>query len=115
MAKFARKILRLKTHHKIINGDSRQMIELPDNSVHLAITSPPYWQLKDYGASNQIGFHDSYENYINNLNLEVLQHDLTDTTYGIDDLPFPPSGQAFHSNLFFVLQKKIFTSISNSA
>jgi modification methylase len=45
------------------------MILLPDNSVHLAITSPPYWQLKDYGTENQIGFHDSYENYINNLNL----------------------------------------------
>jgi DNA modification methylase len=59
----------LKTHHKIINGDSRQMTELPDNSVHLIITSPPYWQLKDYGIENQIGFHDSYENYINNLNL----------------------------------------------
>jgi len=59
----------MKTHHKIINGDSRLMTELPDNSVHLAITSPPYWQLKDYGTENQIGFHDSYENYINNLNL----------------------------------------------
>jgi len=42
---------------------------LADNSVHLAITSPPYWQLKDYGTDDQIGFHDSYENYINNLNL----------------------------------------------
>ncbi len=59
----------MKTHHKIINGDSRQMNLLPDNSVHLAVTSPPYWQLKDYGTDNQIGFHDSYENYINNLNL----------------------------------------------
>jgi len=59
----------LKTHHTIINGDSRLMTELPNNSVHLAITSPPYWQLKDYGTDNQIGFHDSYENYINNLNL----------------------------------------------
>jgi len=62
-------IRQLKTHHKIINGDSRQMRELGDNSVHLAITSPPYWQLKDYGTDNQIGFHDSYESYINNLNL----------------------------------------------
>lgn len=42
---------------------------IPDKSVHLIITSPPYWQLKDYGAKNQIGFHDSYESYINNLNL----------------------------------------------
>lgn len=59
----------MKTHHKIINGDSRKMLDLPDKSVHLAITSPPYWQLKDYGTDNQIGFHDSYENYINHLNL----------------------------------------------
>lgn len=57
------------TWHKIINGDSRQMAELVDSSVHLVVTSPPYWQLKDYGADNQIGFNDSYENYINNLNL----------------------------------------------
>ncbi|MDR1783669.1 MAG: thermonuclease family protein [Dysgonamonadaceae bacterium] len=59
----------MKTMHKIINGDSRQMGELEDNSVHLIITSPPYWQLKDYGSDNQIGFNDSYENYINHLNL----------------------------------------------
>jgi len=59
----------LTTHHKIINGDSRRMSELHDNSVHLVITSPPYWQLKDYGSDNQIGFHESYESYINNLNL----------------------------------------------
>jgi len=59
----------MKTHHKIINGDSRYLAELDNNSVHLAITSPPYWQLKDYGTDNQIGFHHSYETYINNLNL----------------------------------------------
>lgn len=58
-----------KTQHVIINGDSRNMSELQDKSVHLIITSPPYWQLKDYGNDNQIGFNDSYEQYINNLNL----------------------------------------------
>ncbi len=55
--------------HKIINGDSRQMSELEDKSVDIIITSPPYWQLKDYGTENQIGYNDSYEEYINNLNL----------------------------------------------
>ncbi|MBE2227729.1 MAG: site-specific DNA-methyltransferase [Ignavibacteria bacterium] len=45
------------------------MQELENNSMHLIITSPPYWQLKDYGTTEQIGFNDSYENYINNLNL----------------------------------------------
>ena len=59
----------IKTNHKIIRGDSRQMNELPDNSVNLVITSPPYWQLKDYGTDDQIGYNDSYEDYINNLNL----------------------------------------------
>lgn len=42
---------------------------IQDKSIHLIITSPPYWQLKDYGNGNQIGFDNSYEEYINNLNL----------------------------------------------
>lgn len=45
------------------------MQEIPDDSVHLIVTSPPYWQLKDYGNDQQIGFNDTYEEYINNLNL----------------------------------------------
>ncbi|MBI4691078.1 MAG: thermonuclease family protein [Nitrospirae bacterium] len=45
------------------------MSELKNESVHLIITSPPYWQLKDYGNGSQIGFNDTYEDYINNLNL----------------------------------------------
>ena len=53
----------------VIIGDSRQMEELKDECVHLIVTSPPYWQLKDYGNGSQIGFNDSYEDYINNLNL----------------------------------------------
>ena len=57
------------TKHIIINGDSRQMDNVADKSVHLVVTSPPYWQLKDYGTENQIGFHDDYETYINHLNL----------------------------------------------
>ena len=59
----------MQTHHRIITGDSRRMSEVTDESIHLVITSPPYWQLKDYGSANQIGFDDSYERYINNLNL----------------------------------------------
>ncbi|HQO99238.1 MAG TPA: site-specific DNA-methyltransferase [Caldisericia bacterium] len=59
----------MKTHHKIIIGDSRWMKEVSDESVHLIVTSPPYWQLKDYGNEKQIGFNDTYEEYINNLNL----------------------------------------------
>lgn len=45
------------------------MNHIHDRSVQLIITSPPYWQLKDYGTENQIGYHDDYESYINNMNL----------------------------------------------
>lgn len=59
----------MKTKHRIVTGDSRKMQEVQNSSVHLVVTSPPYWQLKDYGSSDQIGFNHSYEEYINNLNL----------------------------------------------
>ncbi|MDR1733883.1 MAG: site-specific DNA-methyltransferase [Oscillospiraceae bacterium] len=61
------------TTHRIIEGDSRRMGVLADESVHLIITSPPYWQLKDYGRSEQIGFDDSYEEYINHLNMVWME------------------------------------------
>lgn len=59
----------MTTKHILINGDSRNMSVVPDKSVQLIVTSPPYWQLKDYGSERQIGFHDSYENYVNQLNI----------------------------------------------
>ena len=59
----------MKTRHLVFRGDSRNMADIQDASVHLVVTSPPYWQLKDYGAEDQIGFDDSYERYINHLNL----------------------------------------------
>jgi len=59
----------MKTTHTIISNDSRRMKELEDNSIDLIITSPPYWQLKDYGSQNEIGYNTSYEEYINHLNL----------------------------------------------
>ena len=55
--------------HKIVIGDSRQMEAVGDQTVDLVITSPPYWQLKDYGCQNQIGYNQTYQEYINNLNL----------------------------------------------
>lgn len=59
--------------HLIVNGDSRYMSKVDDKSVHLVVTSPPYWQLKDYGIDNQIGYNDTYEEYINNLNLVWME------------------------------------------
>ena len=58
----------LATNHTVVIGDARFMGQVEDCSVQLVVTSPPYWQLKDYGSADQIGYNDSYEDYINNLN-----------------------------------------------
>jgi len=59
--------------HKYIIGDCREMKRIPNESVHLVVTSPPYWQLKDYGMSSQIGFGQTYEDYINSINMVWLE------------------------------------------
>jgi len=52
---------------KIITGDSRNMVEVDNESVDLIITSPPYWQIKDYGEINQIGYNQSLHDYLKDL------------------------------------------------
>lgn len=53
----------------VIFKDSRQMTEIEDNYIDLIITSPPYWNIKNYGAKNQIGFGQTLEEYYNSLKL----------------------------------------------
>lgn len=53
--------------HRVILADCRTMPELDDRSVHLVVTSPPYWSIKDYGPDGQIGFGQSFEAYIDDL------------------------------------------------
>lgn len=55
------------TRHLVIIGDSRQMPELETESVHLVVTSPPYWCIKDYEHPGQIGAGQSYEQYLEDL------------------------------------------------
>ncbi len=37
-----------KTKHQLIQGDARDLSFIADESVHLVVTSPPYWTLKKY-------------------------------------------------------------------
>jgi site-specific DNA-methyltransferase (adenine-specific) len=63
-----------KTLHRIVNGDARDLTFLPDESVHLAITSPPYWNLKRYNENpNQLGHVDDYEAFLSEIN-QVWKH-----------------------------------------
>ena len=52
---------------KIIIGDSRKMIEIENNRIDLVLTSPPYWHIKDYGVSGQIGYGQSLHEYLKDL------------------------------------------------
>jgi DNA modification methylase len=57
------------TTHKIIIGNSKRMHEIDDNFIHLIITSPPYFNMRDYGISKQIGFGSSLDEYLMDLEL----------------------------------------------
>ena len=51
---------------KVFLGDSRNMGDIPSESVRFFMTSPPYWDLKNYGSTEEIG-QDSYHGYLDDL------------------------------------------------
>lgn len=53
---------------RILIGDATESLRtLPGKAVHTCITSPPYWGLRDYGVSGQIGLENSPDEYITRL------------------------------------------------
>ncbi len=64
----------MPTSHKLVGGDSRQMSEVEDNSVHLVTTSPPYWVLKKYEPLNgQLGIIRDYNRFLDELSKVVSE------------------------------------------
>lgn len=63
-----------KTTHKLIQGDGRDLSFIPDESIHLVVTSPPYWILKKYNDNPaQLGHIEEYEEFISELG-KVWKH-----------------------------------------
>ncbi len=57
-----------QTSHRIVERDARNLSHIPDSSVHLVVTSPPYWTLKEYNAAvGQLGDIDDYETFLDEL------------------------------------------------
>ncbi len=55
-------------YHRLIQGDARDLTFLDDESIHLVVTSPPYWTLKRYQENpNQMGHIQDYEEFIGEL------------------------------------------------
>lgn len=62
------------TIHRLINGDARDLSFVDDESVHLVVTSPPYWNLKRYNENpDQLGHVQDYEVFLNELE-KVWRH-----------------------------------------
>ena len=59
-----------RTRHEMILGDARDLRFIPDKSVHLVVTSPPYFNLKSYASDAdgaQLGRIDDYEAFLDEL------------------------------------------------
>ncbi len=58
-----------QTSHRLHLGDARNLSWIPDRSVHLVVTSPPYWTLKEYapGNQNQMGHFEDYGHFLDEL------------------------------------------------
>jgi len=56
---------------RIIQGDARKL-DLPDGSMNMCVTSPPYWGLRDYGHEDQLGLESTPEQYVANM-VEVFR------------------------------------------
>ncbi|MFW6132334.1 MAG: DNA-methyltransferase [Planctomycetota bacterium] len=58
----------LRTSHRVVQGDARNLSFLSDESVHLVVTSPPYWNLKRYEPHpEQLGHMADYEEFLASL------------------------------------------------
>jgi DNA modification methylase len=64
----------IPTVHRLLRQDARDLGFLPDESVHLVVTSPPYWTLKKYrDHDRQLGDVQDYEVFLSELD-KVWQH-----------------------------------------
>ena len=56
------------TIQKLYRGDARKLSMIADNSVHLVLTSPPYFNLKNYQCGkNQLGMINDYQCFVDEL------------------------------------------------
>src|SRR5437588_10823534 len=68
LEKIKREVVAQKTVHSILVGDAQDLSPIRDESVHLVLTSPPYWNLKQYNHhQEQLGHIDDYEEFLDKL------------------------------------------------
>ena len=103
-------------NQKVFFSTSENMHQIPDESITLVVTSPPYWNVRDYG-SIQIGFNQSYQEYIDALNrvwkecIRVLQPN-GKISINVQPLPISADNSGFNrriiKNIMFDIEKFMF-------
>lgn len=102
------------SQHQLLLGDSRERLAtLPNDSVHLAVTSPPYWTLKEYEDDpNQLGAIRGYEVFLNELD-KVWKEVLRILVPGgrlivvVGDVNIPRKNPLFKRHVVFPLHSSI--------
>ncbi len=68
LGKIKDEINSISSQHTLYTADSRDLSMIPDESVHLALTSPPYWNLKKYNENDdQLGHLNNYIEFLDEL------------------------------------------------
>ena len=104
-----------KTNHKIVFGDSSKVLKtFPDKTFQLMVTSPPYWNVRDYGHEKQIGLKDTLQEYLDRLNevwKEVVRTLMPDgkITLNIGNIYYsePDENRRTTANLSYLLWKQL--------
>lgn len=67
-------VQQIPTTHRLVEGDARKLSFIADESVHLVVTSPPYWTLKKYrDHEDQLGDVKGYEDFLREID-KVWKH-----------------------------------------
>jgi len=74
LAEIEAAVQQIPTEHRLVQGDARRLSFIEDESIHLVVTSPPYWTLKKYrDHEDQLGNVDDYEKFLKELD-KVWEH-----------------------------------------
>ncbi|MHA1767031.1 MAG: DNA-methyltransferase [Promethearchaeota archaeon] len=103
-------------NQKVFFETSEDMHHIPSESITLVVTSPPYWNVRDYGGT-QIGFNQSYNEYVESLNrvwsecIRVLQPN-GKISINVQPLPISAEKSGFNrriiKNIMFDIEKFMF-------
>ena len=97
---------RIPTRHRLVNRDARDLSLLGDASVHLVVTSPPYWTLKQYrDTEGQLGHLSDYEEFLHESKIANAAYEV-DGAGGFLGKPYEPNAVIKNDLEFILMERK---------